>query len=375
MIILSYFNIIRKIVIGGMTLKISDIEGIKKSVKLNEPVVVTFGTLYEVETIVIKVATDEGVIGFGEACPFEPVTGENIETEMVCLDSLKQSLLDNDPRNIEELHTIMDNSIVGHTALKAGIDIALYDILGKSAGLPLYKLLGGNSNQVTTDITLSIDEPDKMAAEARKHVDAGFTQLKIKAGIDIENDKLALQAIQDAVGTEAHLKMDANQGWTTKQTISFLDQTQSSSLETIEQPLPYWDHTGNQAIKHSATQPLMLDETIHSPHDAIAALVNNEADMFNIKLMKSAGIWGAEGINRIAEAAGITCMIGCMAETTIGISAAAHFAAAHNNVKYCDLDSFMFFKQPDWLLDTGFKQDKELITLSDKPGLGIEINL
>lgn len=355
-------------------MEITDIIAHKVKVKLTKPIKVTFGEIIDVETLIIRISTDTEIFGYGEACPFEPVTGESIDSELAALPLIIDSLRGKDPRNIENNHVLMEEAIVGHTALKAGIDIALYDILGKDAGLPVYQLLGGASNSIKTDITISIGEPEQMATEAQQYVSSGFSQLKVKAGIDPHADEQAIQAILNTVTPTTEIKVDANQGWTAKQTIAIMEKFKGTNLHAVEQPLPYWQHEQNKLIRQSITQNLMLDESVHSPSDAMTAIKNGEADLINIKLMKSKGIFGAEGINKIAESAGLNCMIGCMAETSIGICAAVHFAAAHSNVAYCDLDIFMMFKQPKWLLDKGFTQEQDRLQLSDKPGLGINVN-
>ncbi|WP_282801810.1 dipeptide epimerase [Secundilactobacillus kimchicus] len=291
-------------------MKIVDISGIQVKVKLIKPFKITFGEITSSASIIIKVKTDTGIIGYGEACPFEPVTGESISTEMAQLSALTDALKEIDPRNIEKAHAIMDQVTQGHAALKAGLDIALYDILGKDSGLPVYRLLGGNSNQITTDMTIAIASPETMANEAKKFVSQGFTQLKVKTGINIKSDEQALKAILAAVDSDVEIKVDANQGWTAKQTISILKKFEGTNIQSVEQPLPYWQHEENKLIRHAITQNLMLDESVHSPHDAYSVLKNDEADIVNIKLMKSAGIFGAESINKIAEAAGAPCMIG-----------------------------------------------------------------
>lgn len=354
-------------------MKITEITGKTVSVQLTKPFKVTFGEIRAMESLILKITTDTGLVGYGEACPFELVTGENIATEKLALADFRPILIGQDPRDIEQRHADMDHLTVGHTALKAGIDIALYDLLGKATGLPLYQLLGGQANRVKTDITIAIDTPSAMAAEAQRDVARGFTQLKVKTGLNVQTDIQAIQQILAVVDDRVEVKVDANQGWTAKQTIDVMDRFQHTNLKVIEQPLPYWQHPANALIRQHISQSLMLDESVHSAHDAFAVLQVHEADLINIKLMKSAGILGAEQINHVAAAAGVPCMIGCMAESSIAICAAAHFAAAHANITYCDLDSFLMFQQPDWLRDAGFTTHHDVIQLSERPGLGVEL--
>lgn len=353
-------------------MKITDITVKSVSLKMTKPLKVTFGEIDTVKSLILVIHTDADIVGVGEACPFEPVTGESLATELAALPVLIQAVYGQDPINIENIHRLMNDTIIGHTALKAGIDMALYDILGKRTNLPVYKLLGGSNNHIITDITISINDSKTMAADAKNYVDQGFTQLKVKAGLNPEQDEEAIQAIFDKIGDAAVLKIDANQGWSPKKTIQVMNRFSGSRLEIVEQPLPAWQTNANSLIRGEISQGLMLDESVHSSHDAFKVLQNESADVINIKLMKSSGIFDAEAINRLAEAAGIPCMIGCMAESRLGIAAAVHFAAAHENVKYCDLDSFMMLDEQGWLTG-GFTRKGEMLTLTEEPGLGIHL--
>lgn len=325
------------------------------------------------DTVVLRAETDNGLVGYGEACPFMPVTGETTATVCAYLDLLIPKLIGKSPLEMEEIHRIMDRLMIGQTAAKAGIDIAMYDIAAKAAKLPLYKYLGASTNQVHSDITIGIDEPTKMAELARKYVDAGFTILKIKVGINPVNDVEAIRLIREAVGDEIELRLDANQGWSKKQARSVLQELSRYGVEEIEQPVHFQDLVAMRYLVEHADQTIMADESVHSPKDAIRMISNDACDMINIKLMKSAGIYPALLINGIAEAAGMACMVGCMSETRIGISAAAAFTASRRNILYADLDSHHLIAE-DPKIRGGFTQKGGLITLTEAHGLGLEID-
>lgn len=354
-------------------MKIKRIDSKVIKVPFKAPVKVAFKTITAQEIVLLRIQTDTALEGFGEVSTIEEVTGETTADIMAFLKAVAPLLLGRETSAIETIHQIMTAFSVGHSAAKAGIDLALYDLLGKQAGLPLYRLLGGDNSTVKSDITLGIDTPEVMAMKAKNLVAAGFDELKLKVGIDDEADYTAVKAVREAVGPSINIKIDANQGWTVKQTLQMAARLEKYNIIAIEQPLPYWQLVDNRLIRAAMPQRLMLDESIHTPHDAIQAIRQDATDIINIKLMKSAGIFGAQAINSIAEASGVPCMIGCMAETRLGIAAALHFAAAKTNVHYVDLDSYLFFKETAYIRG-GFEHEGGRYQLLEAPGIGVEIN-
>ena len=147
---------------------------------------------------------------WGRQDTFANVTGETVDGVIEAIKLFKDGLIGMDPLDIEKIHNMMNGLVIGNTAAKAAIDIALYDIKGKILGAPLYKVLGGYDNKIQTDITISIDEPENMAMEAKQRViEDGFKILKIKAGINPSDDIKALQLIRAAVGDDIRLRVDA----------------------------------------------------------------------------------------------------------------------------------------------------------------------
>ena len=355
-------------------MKITDIKFEKVKIKLKKPFVVALGTIEYCETVIVKVTTDEGYYGFGESAPFSPVTGETLDTVLLTLSNFKNLLIGENPLNIERIHHIMDRFIIGNTAAKAGIDIALYDIKGKVMNQPLYRVLGGFDNKVQTDMTIGIGTPEEMAQDAKDKVEKGFRILKIKVGINHQNDMEAIKKIRETVGNNIRIRMDANQGWNVNDAIRMSRFFEKYGVESIEQSLPYWDVDGAAFIRKNTNVKVMLDESIHNSKDALKAVKLQAADILNIKLMKSSGLYMAEKINAIGEAAGINCMLGCMLETRIAITAAASLVAAKRNITEADLDSFMYCEESE-LIKGGFSLKGDIIELLEKPGLGIEVSM
>ena len=193
-------------------MEITDIQFKKTSFRFTEPVHVAFGTIEGYETMIIRIDTDNGITGYGEAGPLGFVTGDNLDTCMIIAAEYKKALIGENPFAIERIHKRMDEMYNYNTSVKAAFDIACYDIAAKNAGLPLYRYLGGDDPHIESDMTISMNEPEKMAADSLKWVKQGFRILKLKLGDDIILDSERVTAVRQAVGKDIILRIDANQG-------------------------------------------------------------------------------------------------------------------------------------------------------------------
>ena len=336
-----------------------------------KPIKVSFAELQDMEVLLIKILTDEGITGYGEAAPLSYVTGDDLETALAVGKKLRTMLLGSDPRSIGEIHRIMDSIYQGNAAVKAGIDIACYDIAAKSAGIPLYRHLGGNCPKLISDVTIGIDTPDEMAAKAVDWSHQGFDVLKIKLGEDIQTDAERICRIRDRVGPDIELRVDANQGWTVKNAIQISSVLAEAGVTVLEQPVPAWNIEGLKEVKERILIDVAADESCHSIYDAAKLASAHAVDMVNIKLMKCGGIYNAIKISAICEAAGIRCMIGCMGESTLANAAGMHLAAALDNIREVDLDSAFILRQDK--VSGGLEHNGGDITLLDVPGIGCNI--
>lgn len=227
---------------------------------------------------------------------------------------------------------ILHNSLVNNSSPKAAVDMALYDLYGQLYNIPVYKLLGGYRNEITTDITISVNEPDEMVEDSINAVEKGYEILKIKVGKDWKRDLERIKAIREAVGYSVRIRADANQGWIPKEAVMVIRKMEDLGLdmELIEQPVKAYDIAGLKFVTQNVTTPILADESCFSPLDAINIIQNRAADMVNIKLMKTGGIYNALKICCIAETFGVECMLGCMLESKIGLTAASHLAGGKN---------------------------------------------
>lgn len=357
-------------------MKITDVKIEKFCIELTEPFKVAFAEVRYTESLLVKIETDEGVEGYGEAAPFAPVTGETPEGTLAVLQMFRQGLIGMNPLDIEKIHVMMDGLVHGNGSAKCAVDIAVHDIKGKVMGQPLYRVLGGYQNTVQNDITIGINAPEKMAEAAGHYVkDMGYRILKIKVGIDPAEDLRALKLIRETVGEKIRLRVDANQGYTVSDALYVLEEMKKYGVEAVEQCLPDWDMEGAAYLRQKVSGiRLMLDESIHTTKDAARACQLKAADILNIKLMKCGGLYRGLQISTLAENFGMTCMVGCMMETKIAITAGLSLVAARKNITEADCDSFLYYKDSETGMPGGFTREGDLFHLSEKPGLGLDIS-
>lgn len=349
---------------------IEGIEVYRGFLRYREPFRIALGTSTESENIVVRIMTDFKVEGWGEASSSLRITGETPETVIEAMDKFGSEMIGMCPFRIEQIVEVMDGLVKGNSSAKAAIDMAIFDIIGKKAKKPIFMLLGGYRNEVFTDITLGIKSPRQMARDAVRAVRRGFKALKVKVGVSPQQDVERVKGIREAIGSEIAVRIDANQGWNVRQAINVLRKLEPFNVEFVEQPVKAEDIHGLAKVRKNSSIPVMADESVHSPEDAMQVIRAEAVDLINIKLMKSGGIWKAMKTVAIAEAAKIPCMVGCMGESNLGITAAAHFAAAVKNIQHADLDSDILLL--DKLVKRGgakVKDSKRI--LPQKKGLGI----
>jgi o-succinylbenzoate synthase len=349
---------------------IKQIEVYAITLRYREPFRIAPSTSTETHNVLVKIITDYEVVGWGESSPSKRVTGESAETVIKALGKFAPKLVGTCPLRIEQNIERMDLLVEGNPAAKASVDMALYDILGKTGRKPLFMLMGGYRSEVMTDITLGIKSPKEMAKDALIAVQKGFKALKVKVGTNPSEDVERVKMVREAVGSDVELRVDANQGWTPKEAMDVLTEIAKCDVEFVEQPVSAEDVRGLASVRKHSSIPVMADESVHSPADALRLIQAEAVDMINIKLMKSGGIHKARKIAEVAEAAGVPCMIGCMSESELGITAAVHLAAAIKNILYADLDSDLLLK--DKLAKNSLKVENSVRPLSSLPGLGVK---
>lgn len=354
-------------------MKITEVKLGKISVPLRVPFKTALRSVSSVEDIVVEVHTDTGAVGYGEAPPTGAITGDTTGAILGALqDHIIKTVVGRDVDDFEELMLALNKCIVGNTSAKAAMDMALWDLYGQLYKIPVYKLLGGSRKEIITDITISVNDPDEMARDAVDAVRRGYDTLKIKVGAHPELDVARLTAVRQAIGSDTRIRIDANQGWEPKQAVRLLNQMQEKGLdiEFVEQPVKAHDIDGLRYVTERSYVPVLADESVFSPEDAVRIMQTRAADLVNIKLMKCGGLYNALKIVSVAEVYGVECMIGCMLEAKISVNAAVHLACAKKIITKIDLDGPVLCSEDPILGGAVF--DEQRITVSDEPGLGIK---
>jgi L-alanine-DL-glutamate epimerase-like enolase superfamily enzyme len=296
--------------------------------------------------------------GYGEAAP-EEYYGENQKTVLALLPALADQLGD-DPFLIDDIMRRVNHSMQRHPSVKAALDMALYDLVGKILGVPLYRLLGLNPQGTPlTSFTIGIeDDPHLMAEKARQAQD--YPVLKIKVGT--KHDLDSIKAIRD-VRPEAIIRVDANTGWTPKEAIQRINALAPYTIEFVEQPVAATDLPGLKFVRDHVPVPIMADESCVSVEDIprLAGCV----DAVNLKLMKNNGISAVLPMIHVARAHHLKIMLGCMIESSLAITAAAHLTPL---VDYADLDGHLLIDNDPF---TGVTVEQGKLLLPDGPGLGV----
>ncbi len=296
------------------------------------------GTSDEAENIAVKIVAGDD-FGVGSASPSD-VTHETLQTVEEFLAKVPKKLVGTDETDLSGLHRRLDSIAHGNTAAKAAVDIAVYDLLSRREKKPLYRYLGGDrGDNVLTDMTIGIESKEVTVKRALKHYKEGFRALKIKVGLDLEDDVRRVAAVRDVVGPKVQLRVDANQGYSVEQAVRFCEEMRTLDVVLVEQPVKADDYAGLKKVKDRSPVPVMADECVKDVADAKRVIRDRAVDLINIKLMKSAGIYDAITINRLAADAGIGTMVGCMGEIQLSIAAGLHLVLSSDNVKFADLDS------------------------------------
>jgi L-Ala-D/L-Glu epimerase / N-acetyl-D-glutamate racemase len=339
------------------------------------------------QLVLVRVQTDEGVVGYGEACPGYAYTGETAATVTAVVAShLAPALIGRDPLAIEAIARRWEETGVGNEAARGALEMALWDVKGKVLGRPLYELLGGLSRRAVPEAyPLDREETaDALATRAAALHRDGVAVFKLYLcpgdERELRDDRLELvAALRDAVGPRAEIRVDANQGWgTVDRAVAGIRRIERSGVAFVEEPLPAGHLEGCRRIRARVDVPLCLDESVRGPREALVAVREEACDLISVKLMKTGGVLGALKVNAIAESAGVGVHVGNMGHASVGTAPVVHLHAALANAASSDTD-------PPWRggdfardLATGLETETidgvSLLRIPEEPGLGVALD-
>ena len=335
---------------------------------LREPFTIATMSLSCAENLLVELGTNQGISGWGEASPFRSIVGETQLIDLAAAREVRPLVLGRSPLEAGALMRDLDAHLPHNSTLKSAVDMALYDLAAKACGQPLYAYLGGRRREMETDLTIGIGDPETAGDKAVHYLEMGFRMIKVKLGLDFKADCRRLENIRRAVGPEPVLRIDANQGWDRTRAVRSLRAFEPFDIQFCEQPCRADDLQGMAHVSRSAAIPVMADESVFSAAQALELIRQDAAPYFNLKLSKSGGIHNAQKVAHVAEAGHRPCMMGCMSESRLGITAAAHFACANPVIEFFDLDSW--YEHADNPILGGVEYRGGVMTLPDTPGLG-----
>lgn len=368
-------------------MKIVKVECIPISQPMKKPMVLRNTVITGIDSVILKLHTDEGVVGFSECGDtsswYRGETQESIMA-MVCNFFAPQALLGEDPTKIEKIVGLMDLFARDNNEAKAMVDFALHDLVGKILGVPVYTLLGGKTiDRVPLGLVLGAGTPKQVADEALAVLKEGFAFVKLKSGYSPKEDIAMVAEVRAAVGDDVDLFMDVNGAWTYDQALTTTRALEKYNLSKLEQPLPAWDIEGMARLRGKVETPIYADESAQELHDLHAIITKRAADGLMIKLQKAGGLLKAQRWLTMARLANLPVICGCMVASGLEASPATHLLAANEWISRFPQENAGPLHLHDCLNSKGIKEDLALnppryeggfLYPNDGPGLGIDLN-
>ncbi len=331
------------------------------AVHTTHPFIIARGGSSEWRVVWVRLIDDDGVEGWGEAAPSR-FYGETPETVLAALERLRPIIETAEPSEIEQVESAMAAALRFNAAARTAVSAALHDLQGKRLELPLWKLWGltpAASPRSSFTVAIASDD-DTLRARVSEAVAAGYPILKVKLGSD--RDRRIIQLVREAA-PNAILRVDANAAWSAKSTLAIAPMLRELGVEFIEQPLPPHDIDGLRFVRDRCDLPIIADESCLVATD-VAKLVG-VVDGVNLKLAKCGSLREALRIIHTARSHGMLVMAGCMIETSLGITAAAHLGPLLDAV---DLDGAALLRDDPFV---GATIVNGVVSLPTAPGLGV----
>jgi muconate cycloisomerase len=358
-------------------------EPISGTVHRDLAIISSLGEHLRGQYVLVRVRDDAGRIGLGEASVTSVWSGET-QTGTIALikEVLAPLLAGADPFDIEWLSRRMDRAAFANSFAKAALEMALLDLQGQTLGVPVYKLLGGHqpdaqARGIRLKFVVGAVEPELAAQRAHRMVKQGWKSIKVKVGRHEhpQEDVDRLKSVRDAIGEDTWLSVDANGGYTVDQAIWAATRFERFNVALFEQPTRRGDHVAMAEVRRRSGIPIMADESVFTPHDALEVIRHQAADVLSLYPGKHGGIRATQAIAKIAEAAGIPCTIGSNLEREVATAAMAHVTVCTANLQ-CerfpgDLIGPVYYEQS--LSKQPLRYQADRLWVPDSPGLGVAV--
>jgi L-alanine-DL-glutamate epimerase-like enolase superfamily enzyme len=351
-------------------LEISSIDLKPLRVELSDLYAPVEGVDNQVNNLMVIVKLKNGYTGYGEIAPSEPLTGETLHSSRQAVLQLGESIRGLSVDRYRAISQWMKERVPGKPSVRCGLETAILDAFCRSLQIPMWAFFGGKvKSGFTTDITLPLLPVDRTLALAEYWFSNGFDTLKMKVGIDLEEEIAIVRAIQEK-HSEIKFVFDASQGFTEEEAILFITEVISLGCEVVlyEQPLHREDLDGMARIRKEVPVPLVADESVLTLQDLKKVINKQAADVINIKIMKS-GLLEAVDIAVTAKAMDMKLMIGGMMETRLATGCSLSLAAGLGIVNYYDIGRPLLLKTDPFT--GGFEYEESDLRISEDPGLGI----
>ena len=361
-------------------MKITAVEAIPVNVPLKTGLTTktAHGEHHHSPYVVIRIHTDSPHIGLGEATLAPRWSGETSPGALAVVEGLLAPLLcGHDPTQVQPLRRALDGAIRLNPFTKAAVEMALWDLAGKSLGVPVYQLLGGKlRDALPIKLVVGAFEVPRAVELAEQFLAWGARCLKVKVGLDPEQDLQRVRAVRDLAGPDIPIGIDANCGWNAMQARRMLKELASCELLFAEQPIPVGDPVDLATLRNATDTPIMADESVFTLQDAWQLTKHHAADLLSVYPGKQGGLLATCEIAHVAQAAGIACSMGSNLELGIGTAAMLHLGATVEAI-----DSVAFpgdfigplYHESD-LLTTPLSLGPEVARVPDGPGLGVELD-
>jgi L-alanine-DL-glutamate epimerase-like enolase superfamily enzyme len=356
-------------------MKITKIEALPFRIPLKKPTEWARGIQDAAEHILVKVYTDDGLVGLAEAPPRPTIYGESIESIRFALNTwLGPMIMGMNPFELEKIWDKFDRIAQNPTA-KAALDMALHDIIGKSLNQPCYRLLGCWSNKVKLSWCVNLNPLQEMVKEGTEMIERyGFKALKLKVGVDPAKDIEMVKTMRKELGDDILIYVDANQGYDPYTAVKVIREMVEYNIAFVEEPCLVWDRKGRKAVSQKIDIPLMGDESCITPADVAREIESHSLRIISIKTART-GFIPSKKIIHLCEQAGIRNLHGLQGDTSVGTLCSAHLCAAFKNTNFYYPSEISFFLQlSDDFLKKPIMIKDGYLELTDDPGLGIEID-